>query len=226
MTDFAPLDNPIWHALATAHRALARSHGRAARYPGDVSPLAGLAEPTPSAFADMAKLVGPEESVALFARQSPDVPAEWEVKRSRWIHQMTCAEPPESPALPIAKLTPADVPEMLALTALAQPGPFLPRTIAMGSYFGIRAADGRLAAMAGERLCLDDFVEISAVCTHPDFRGRGHGRAMVAFVAARSFRMNKTPFLHVVPENPAIHVYEKVGLSVRCDMCLTIIAPR
>ena len=191
-----------------------------------MSPLAGLAEPTPRAFADMARLVEKDQSVALFTQTPPPVPAEWEVKRSRWINQMICPDPPAPSQLPIASLSANDIPEMLALTALAQPGPFLPRTILMGSYFGLRDEAGRLVALAGERLCLDHFVEISAVCTHPDFRGRGYGQALVAHVAAHIFAANKTPFLHVVPENPAIGVYQKVGLTLRCQMCLTIITPR
>jgi GNAT superfamily N-acetyltransferase len=226
MKDLSPLDNPIWNALTTAHRSMARSNGRAARYASDVSPLAGLADASAEAFAAMRELVGPTESVALFTAEPLDVPGEWEVKRTRSMQQMICAEMMDPPPAEVAKLTNEDIPDMLSLTALAQPGPFLPRTIGMGNYFGIRASDGRLIAMAGERLKLDGFTEISAVCTHPDFRGRGYGRALVAFVAAQILQQKRTPFLHVVPENLAIKVYERVGLRIRRAMCLTIIAPR
>jgi len=172
------LDNPIWFALTTEHRLLARSHGLARRYPPDVSPLAALLHPTNDGFADLQRLVGPGEHVALFTASSLDVPGYWRVDRSRWIDQMICepllSRPPVTP-LPLGT---ADVPEMLELTAATEPGPFLPQTILMGSYFGIRARDGRLVAMAGERLQSTAFAEISAVCTHPEFRGRGYPAAI------------------------------------------------
>jgi hypothetical protein len=109
-------------------------------------------------------------STSLFTASPLDVPGNWQVDRSRWIDQMICeaslAPPPVAP-LPLGT---TDVPEMLELTAVTEPGPFLPQTIQMGSYFGIRASDGRLARMAGKRLQSTAFVEISAVCTHPEFR--------------------------------------------------------
>ena len=109
------------------------------------------------------------------------------------------ASPPVAP-LPLGT---TDVPEMLELTAATEPGPFLPQTIEMGSYFGIRASDGRLVAMAGERLQSTAFTEISAVCTHPDFRGRGYARALTKFLAAQILAAGKIPFLHVKSENGA-----------------------
>ena len=176
-----PLDNPVWFALTTNHRLLARSHGLARRYSPDVSPLAALLHPTNDGFADLQWLVSPGEHVALFTASSLDVPGDWQVDRSRWIDQMICeaslAPPPVVP-LPLGT---TDVPEMLELTAATEPGPFLPQTIQMGSYFGIRASDGRLVAMAGERLRSTTFTEISAVCTHPEFRGRGYARELTTF---------------------------------------------
>jgi hypothetical protein len=151
------LDNPIWFALTTEHRLLARSHGLARRYAPDVSPLAALLHPTNDAFADLQRLVSPGEHVAL----------------SRWIDQMICEASLTPPPVVPLPLGTTDVPKMLELTAATEPGPFLPQTIQMGSYFGIRANDGRLVAMAGERLRSTAFAEISAVCTHPEFRGRG-----------------------------------------------------
>jgi len=79
------LDNPIWFALTTEHRFLTRSHGLARRYPPDVSPLAALLHTTKDAFADLQRLVSPGEHVALFTASPFDVPADWQVDRSRWI---------------------------------------------------------------------------------------------------------------------------------------------
>ena len=157
------LDNPIWFALITEHRLLARSQGLARRYPPDVSPLAALLHPTNDAFADLQRLVSPGEHVALFTAGPLDVPADWQVDRSRWIDQMICeASLAAPPVAPLRRGT-TDVPEMLELTAATEPGPFLPQTIQMGSYFGIRASDGRFVPMAGKRLQSTAFVEISAV---------------------------------------------------------------
>lgn len=220
------LDNPIWFALTTEHRLLARSHGLARRYPPDVSPLAALLHPTIDAFADLQRLVSPGEHVALFTASPLDVLGDWQVERSRWIDQMICEAslgPPPVAPLPLGT---TDVPEMLELTAATEPGPFLPQTIQMGSYFGIRASDGRLVAMAGERLQSTAFVEISAVCTHPEFRGRGYARALVTFLAAQILAAGKTPFLHVKSENGAKVVYQKIGFRLRAAICLTVISLR
>jgi GNAT superfamily N-acetyltransferase len=221
------LDNPIWFALTTEHRLLARSHGVARRYPPDVSPLAALLHPTNDAFADLQRLVSPGEHVALFTASSLDVPGNWQVDRSRWIDQMICEASLFSPP-PVAPLSlgKTDVPEMLELTAVTEPGPFLPQTIEMGSYFGIRASDGRLVAMAGERLQTTAFAEISAVCTHPEFRGRGYARDLTTFLAAQILAAGKTPFLHVKSENGAKVVYQKIGFRLRAAICLTVISLR
>ncbi len=219
------LDNPIWFALTTEHRLLARSHGLARRYPPDVSPLAALLHPTQDAFADLQRLVSPDEHVALFTASPLDVPGDWQVDRSRWIDQMIC-EALNSPPLAPLPLGTTDVPEMLDLTAATEPGPFLPQTIQMGSYFGIRASDGRLVAMAGERLQSTAFAEISAVCTLPEFRGRGYARALVTFLAAQILAAGKTPFLHVKSENDAKVVYQKIGFRLRAAIYLTVISLR
>src|ERR1700674_4370362 len=119
------LDNPIWFALRTEHRLLARSHGLARRYPPDVSPLAGLLHPTNDAFADLQQLVSPGEQVALFTASPLDVPGNWQVDRSRWIDQMICeASLAPPPVVPLPPQT-TDVRAMLELTARAEPGPLI-----------------------------------------------------------------------------------------------------
>jgi ribosomal protein S18 acetylase RimI-like enzyme len=224
MLDF--LDNPIWSALTTEHQHLARSHGLARRYLPDVSPFAGFLDPTEDAFADLERLVSPGEHVAFFTASPFDVPGGWQVDRSRWIDQMICDTSLAAPPLAPLPLGTTDVPEMLELTAATDPGPFLPQTIQMGSYFGIRASDGRLVAMAGERLQSTAFAEISAVCTLPEFRGRGYARGLVTFLAAQILATGKTPFLHVKSENGAKVVYQKIGFRLRAAICLTVISLR
>src|ERR1700740_3373082 len=218
------LDNPIWFALTTEHRLLARSYGLARRYPPDVSPLAALLHPTNDAFADLHRLVGAREHVAPVTASPLDVPGDCHVDRSRWIDQMICeallAPPPVVP-LPLGT---TDVPEMLELTAATEPGPFLPQTIQMGSYFGIRSSNGGLAAMAGERLRSTECTEISAVCTHPEFRGHGYARDLTTFLASQILAAGKTPFLHVQSGNGAKVFYQKIGFRLRTAIYLTVIS--
>jgi predicted GNAT family acetyltransferase len=224
MTTFTALDHPAWEALTSGHADMARSHGAARRYPKLVAPFAALREPTPGAFADLAGLVAPEEHVALVTAEPISVPAGWQIYRTRPIEQMVCTELKGEGAASLLELGPSDVPEMTALAAMTEPGPFLPETIRMGRYYGVRSEDGVLVAMAGERLKLAQFTEISAVCTHPEFRGHGYARKLVAFLVAQTFREGRVPFLHVKGENPARILYEKLGFHVRRAIELTVIS--
>jgi ribosomal protein S18 acetylase RimI-like enzyme len=188
--------------------------------------LAAFLHPTEDAFADLQRLVSPGEHVAFFTASPFDVPGGWQVDRSRWIDQMICEASLDLPPVAALPLGTTDIPEMLELTAATEPGPFSPQTIQMGSYFGIRASDGRLVAMAGERLQSTAFAEISAVCTLPEFRGRGYARALVTFIAAQILAAGKTPFLHVKTENEAKVVYQKIGFRLRAEIWLTVISLR
>jgi ribosomal protein S18 acetylase RimI-like enzyme len=225
MTMSSVLDHPVWESLTTGHAGLARANGAARRYPSLVSPLAAVSEPTPGAFADLAGLLAPEEHVGLVTAEPIVVPDGWQAFRSRPIEQMVCTEPTgDAPPAPL-ELGPSDVPEMIALTAATEPGPFLAETIRMGRYYGVRSDDGRLMAMAGERLKLAGFREISAVCTHPDFRGRGLARGLVAFLIAQIVREGSVPILHVKGENnEAKRLYEKLGFHVRRALQLTVVS--
>jgi ribosomal protein S18 acetylase RimI-like enzyme len=223
VSEFAVLDNPIWAALTTDHRSLARSSGRARRYPADVSPFAALETPAAGDFSDLSALVGLEEGVGFCTVDPIEVSAGWQVLKTRPLEQMVCASLEHSAVFSPLELGSADLPEMLALTAATEPGPFLPATIQVGRYFGIRAADGRLVAMAGERLKAEPFTEISAVCTDPEFRGRGHAQALVTFLTGLIFSDGRIPFLHVKAENEAKALYERLGFRVRRTMQLTVI---
>jgi ribosomal protein S18 acetylase RimI-like enzyme len=227
MIDFEHLDNPVWKSLATDHRLMAQSLGLANRYASDVAPFGGLQTPTSTAFADLASLVASEENVGLCTSEILHVPDEWQIIRAQPVLQMistrlTHTSLPTSPE----ELHQADVAEMLSLTSATEPGPFLPATIRMGRYFGFRATDGTLIAMAGERLKPKGFTEISAVCTDPKYRGRGYAKALVSFLAARILSEGRVPFLHVKTENDARLLYERIGFRVRCEMHLTVIARR
>jgi len=227
MTDFTPLDNPVWSSLATGHRAMARLHGAAARYPSDISPLSAIRESSPQAFADLRGLTKTDEIVGLATGFPVAVPDDWEIVLARFIDQMVCED--FHPATEIAPLllTDKDVPEMIALTKLTQPGPFEHGTIGMGKYLGLRAPDGTLMAMAGQRMSLTDFREISAVCTHPDHQGKGYAGKLMTILAREIIADGKIPILHVKTENAsAKHLYAKLGFRVRKPMHFNVIKPR
>ena len=220
----ASLDDPILAALTTRHAGLARVHGLALRYPAAVSPMSALRRPVPEAFADLREIVAPGETVAFATRHDVAVPGGWTVLLQRPIAQMVFEGPPPAmPDEPPPRLVDADVPDMMSLAALTKPGPFERETIRMGRFHGLRSPDGRLMAMAGERLTAEDFTEVSGVCTHPDFAGRGLGRRLVTFVVARLLSEGRQPVLHVKNENEARGLYERLGFSSNGDIMLSLL---
>ena len=209
------LDNPLWGSLSTLHRSLARSAGDLLRYPADVAPfLAARAAATP-VDAELGELVAPDETLYLIGPR-PSVPPGWRIDDLGAILQMVCTRPPSLPAgPPIVALGPAHRPAVLALTALVYPHYFRPRTVELGRYFGIFDG-GTLAAMIGERMAMPGCREISAVCTHPDFAGRGLARRLLAWLTADIAGGGATPFLHVSPGNTrAVQLYEQNGYRTR-----------
>ncbi|MGW0970292.1 GNAT family N-acetyltransferase [Streptomyces sp. NPDC002516] len=208
------LDNAAWAALTGPHAHLAERVGGAARYPTDVSPFAALDDPAdPRSWADLAELVGPGTLTPVTAVQA--VPAGWTIEQSGDGVQLTATALRSEPAPEAVRLGPDDVPEILDLIALTRPGPFLPRTVELGTYLGIRE-DGRLIALAGERLRPPGWTEISAVCTLPGHRGRGLATRLVRAVAAGIRERGDTPFLHAAADNTnAIRLYESIGFTLR-----------
>lgn len=210
------LDNAIWASLAGPHAHLAEVNGQAARYHPDVAPFVTLRpDHDDRAWADLAKLVGPGARIALAGANRSALPAGWEVVDAIDAVQMvdsTLRAAPDPQAVPLG---PDDVPEMLDLVERTEPGPFLPRTIELGTYLGIRR-DGVLVAMAGERLHPPGWTEISAVCTDPAYRGQGLATRLVRAVAAGIRDRGETPFLHAAAVNTtAIGLYEALGFTVR-----------
>ncbi|MFG2887229.1 GNAT family N-acetyltransferase [Streptomyces sp. NPDC048297] len=197
------------------HALFAERRGRVLRYPVDVSPWSALPdEPDADDWADLAALAGPGAEVSLAAFHG-QVPAGWgmtfQVEGVQLVDDGLAAAP-EPQAV---RLGPADVPEMLDLVARTQPGPFLPRTVELGTYLGIRR-DGALIAMAGERLHPPGWTEISAVCTDPAFRGEGLATRLILAVAHGIRERGETPFLHASAQNThAIRLYESLGFRLR-----------
>ncbi|MEG3156496.1 GNAT family N-acetyltransferase [Lysobacter zhanggongensis] len=214
------LDNPFWASLDTCHRDLALRHGDVARFPPAYAPFLGVPGEEGADAADIAvalqALVEPGETVYLLGVGPPPLDAGWDLTAHLPLSQMVCTRPVpgiEGPA--IIELGPTHRADVLALTALVYPHYFRARTMELGRYFGIYQ-DGRLAAMIGERLGTDTAREISAVCTHPDFGGRGYARRLLAMLVNDNLARGRTPFLHVSQENArAGRLYEHVGYRVR-----------
>ncbi len=209
------LDNPALAALTGPHAHFAERRGRVLRYPVDVSPWLALPdEPDAGDWADLAALAGPGQEVGLPGFRGR-VPEDWEItfdiEGVQFVDDGLAAAPdPEA-----VRLGPADVPEMLDLVARTRPGPFLPRTIELGTYLGIRRG-GALVAMAGERLRPPGWTEISAVCTDPAVRGQGLATRLVLAVAHGIRERGETPFLHTAASNThAIRLYESLGFRLR-----------
>jgi ribosomal protein S18 acetylase RimI-like enzyme len=221
-----PLDTVLWRALTSVQASLAEGGERARRYPAAIAPFAATVDTEAPSFRSLLALVGRDDQVALFTTEEVEPPSTFSVVRRDAVDQMVledagdCAAQPEAA---IVALGVADVPEMLALTSVTQPGPFGPRTIELGHYIGIRRR-GVLVAMAGERMRLDGFTEISAVCVEPTYRGQGFAvdlvRSLVSLIAARS----EIPFLHVFSSNhAAIALYRRLGFTLRRRMHLAVL---
>ncbi|MGN6788497.1 MAG: GNAT family N-acetyltransferase [Rhodanobacteraceae bacterium] len=219
------LDRPVWESLATRHAALSEGGSLAKRYLRDVNLFASARDDSTEALGALAELVNPGEHVYVLQVPEIAIPSELRAAKTALGVQMVATRPilAESGSEAILPLGDADAPEMLALARLTQPGPFLARTHVMGRFIGIRI-DGRLAAMAGERMHVPGHTELSGVCTHPDFRGRGFARRLSATVCAGIEARGETPFLHAWKNNhTAIALYEKLGFRWRSDVNVAVL---
>lgn len=209
------LDSVTWAALTGPHARFAERHGRAVRYRPDVSPFAALEDPADEqCWADAAELVGPKGTVVLLPGPTR-APAGWSQVFGEQCSQFVATSADAKPDPEAVLLGPDDLPEILDLVARTKPGPFLPRTIELGAYLGIRRG-GTLAAIAGERQQPPGWTEVSAVCTDPAFRGQGLAARLVRAVVAGINERGDRAFLNVLSANAgAIRVYESLGFTAR-----------
>jgi len=214
-----PLDNPFFSALQSLHAGIALRAGEVLRYPMDVAPFLGIPHPGVDLADPLADLVPQGDSVLLLGIAPTAVPHGWALERFADLAQMQCdRELPLIDGPGIVELGDADRADVLALTALVYPHYFRPRTMDLGRYFGIYV-EGRLAAMIGERLGAPGFREMSAICTHPDFLGRGYARRLTAFLTNQTLQDGRQPFLHVAYANDrARMLYEQMGYRLRRDI--------
>jgi ribosomal protein S18 acetylase RimI-like enzyme len=217
------LDDPIRAALWGPQAPIALVAGDVRRFPPEIGPFLAFADPARRAWGDAARLIGDGDRVAVVA-DAALAPAGWLVARSFDVVQMTGVDVEDADDPDVLVLGPADVAEMVALTEATAPGPFAERTLDLGRYLGVRL-DGRLAAMGGERIRLPGWVEVSAVCTDPAFRGRGLGTRILRAVVAGIRREGAEPFLHVQLHNPAIPLYDSLGFRERRRFVLTVLRP-
>ncbi len=209
------LDNIVWHTLAGPHARFAAGTGDARRYAAGYSPIAGFADPEHPNFAALAPHCGTDEHLYC-SGWSGTAPAGWRIDAEATMFTMRWDAPlPVSDEAPDAvRLGPEHVQQTLELAALTSPGPFGPRTVELGEYFGCFEGQ-RLVAMAGERMYTGALREISGVCTHPEFQGRGLARRLMTKLIRRQVQRSETPFLHVMHDNATAHrLYQRMGF---CD---------
>jgi len=214
------LDNPIWAALTGPHARFAETRGAAVRYHPDISPFHAIGGP--DGWPDVATLAGPGGVVAMSGPHL-DPPGGWAPVRIMPGVQLTGAAVRGAPDPEAVPLTTADAAEILDLVARTDPGPFRKRTVELGRYLGIRR-DGRLIAMAGERLRCGRWIEISAVCTDPAFRGQGLAGRLTRAVAHGIREQGGTPFLAATAANTgALRLYRALGFTYRRDVTFAIL---
>jgi len=221
-----PLDRPVWSALNGRQSGLARRDADARRFAPEYGPFGAAPDGSPENWQALRRLAGPEGGLYLVEAEPPQAPAGVPLRFEPECWQMVAKSAgPAGPAPPfdVLDLGEADAAEMHGLATLTRPGPFSSATHRLGAFVGVRQA-GRLVAMAGERMKPDGFTEVSAVCTHPEFRGQGYAAALMRIVMDRIGARGETPFLHVYASNTgAISVYETLGFRFRRRMTIGVI---
>jgi ribosomal protein S18 acetylase RimI-like enzyme len=220
------LDNPAWNALISNNQHLSSGKGKAKYFQREVSPFAGMAQYTRAGFKSLYESIPDEKPVGLFTDIKDLDTAPWKLINRIDGYQMLYNKEISlrENGLKITPLQSQDVPQMLALTGLTKPGPFLVRTIEFGGYEGIWA-ENQLLAMAGRRFHSGTYVEISAVCTHPDHVGKGYARQLILNQIRHIQSAGNIPYLHVRADNSrAVEIYQKMGFTTRKQMYIHILS--
>lgn len=220
------LDNITWHTLAGPHARFALGTDDVRRYAPGFSPIAGFADPARPNLTALATFCEPGDHLYCDG-WSGDAPRGWRIEVESTMFRMVwdAGAPPLDEAREAIALGPEHAPQALELAAVTRPGPFGLRTIELGEYFGCFAGE-RLVAMAGERMHAGSLREISGVCTHPDFQGRGLAGRLMRKIIRRQMQREQTPFLHVMRDNAsARQLYERMGFRNYCETVVRVIAP-
>jgi len=206
------LDNIAWHALSGPHARYAAGTSDARRYAPGFSPIVGFADTKNPNFDALVPYCKPDEHFYCDGWAGA-TPSGWRIEAEGTMFKMVWEIPmPEADEAPEAvRLGPEHAAQALELADLTRPGPFGLRTIELGEYFGCFEGE-RLVAMAGERMHAGKLREISGVCTHPDFQGRGLARRLMVKLIRRQMQREELPFLHVMSDNKNAHrLYERMG---------------
>jgi ribosomal protein S18 acetylase RimI-like enzyme len=219
------LDNIVWHALSGAQLKYSTGTDRARRYAPGFSPIVGFPDQRRPDFDALRPYCESGEHFYCDG-WSGSAPRGWRVEAENTMFKMVWdGELPDADTAPEAtQLGPEHAAQALELASLTQPGPFGLRTIELGEYFGIFEG-GRLVAMAGERMAAGPLREISGVCTHPDFQGRGWARRLVIKLLRREMRRGETPFLHVMSNNQgACRLYRRMGFTEARETVVRVVS--
>ncbi len=221
------LDNIFWHALRGPQAVFSVGTNAVRRYARGFSPIIAFLDPWSPDFDALVPFCEVAEEVYCDGRAGT-APTGWTIHREFLMHRMVWegSAPPEDEAHDAVPLGPEHVDQALALAALTRPGPFGPRTLELGEYFGY--FDGpRLVAMAGERAWAGRLREISGVCTHPDHQGRGLARRLTSTLVHRQVHRGETPFQHVLVGNTgAVRLYDRLGFRPRYESVARVVARR
>jgi len=220
----AALDNLFWAALADTQRALTVGTDRVRRYAPGLPPLLAFADPQHPSLEELAPFCERGERFYAADWQGP-APAGWQVELEARMELMVWSggEPAPEPVESVP-LDARHVAQMVELATLTKPGPFGPRNLELGRYLGC-FEQGRLVAMAGERMQAGRLREVSAICTHPDSQGRGLARRLVQRMVATQLERGETPFLHVMSSNAgAVHLYRKLGFETYRTCAVRVVA--
>ena len=219
-----PLDRPIWSALASRQAYLARGDGRALRFDPDFALFAAAADDAPESLAALGALNTSPNGLGMIEAGDPSIPPGAVVRsKAAGVQMLAGSLNPGGRDAAFEPLGEPDAAEMLALATLTVPGPFFGRTHQLGDFIGVKV-DGRLVAMAGERMKPEGFTEVSGVCTHPDYRGRGYAKGLMRVVTQRILERGEQAFLHAYADRTAtIALYETLGYRVRTPVTYTVL---
>ena len=218
------LDRPAWNALSTRQAHVAIGNEFAKRFLPEIGPLAASRDDSTESLAALSELVQRIGRLVLLQVDDVVLPPHVDVTMAAPGVQMIATNPVPSFkefSNRIERLTDEDIPAMVALATLTKPGPFETGTPRLGEFLGIKE-EGRLVAMAGERMKQIGYTEVSGVCAHPSARGRGYARALSAAVATRIIERGETPYLHAYASNTAaIRLYQTLGFTLRRPVYIT-----